>query len=209
MRESYWISPATKAFLEWNICWYVCLKGCSARRRLPGVAHTPLLRYHTFILFIAAQSHKIIHNTIHIFDVSNINGVSKPRFPWKVIIKIVSAPLHNPPALCCSFDFFALTWNKNGGFYAETYFYASLCIDDNINIQSCIIIIDIKGIKNCFCHLFYGIFLLLHSFKLDDRIFHRFLAKGEVESIKEFIRLWIWNVFLVCDSMIIQFLQTQ
>lgn len=39
--------------------------------------------------------------------------------------------------------------------------------NDNINIQSCIIIIDIKRvrehIKNCFCHLFYGRFFVSHT----------------------------------------------
>lgn len=56
-----------------------------------------LPRYHTFILFIAAQNHKIVHNTIDIC--SNITGVSfqcerkrqRPQvFAEKIIIKIVS-----------------------------------------------------------------------------------------------------------------------
>lgn len=60
----------------------------------PG-SHTPLLRYHTFILFIAAQNHKIIHNTIR-YLLSQISSESaSPGFPEKSSV-IKSVSLNSP-----------------------------------------------------------------------------------------------------------------
>lgn len=74
----------------------------------------------------------------------------------------------------------------------EHIFMLHFVSNDNINIQSCIIIIDIKkSIKNCFCHLFYGRFLFFVAF------FIFFWQKGE--EIHRFdydfwrIPVWLFN----------------